>query len=95
MIPKSSLPDEVLEQRIIHAIWDDLCRAHIVLVDLSGANLNVMIELGIAHAIGRPVLAVRRRDAPDVRPKHIEKLRVLPYASASELTGILLTKLPR
>ena len=53
-----------------------------------------MIELGIAHAIGRPVLAVRRRDAPDVRPKHIEKLRVLPYASASELTGILLTKLP-
>jgi nucleoside 2-deoxyribosyltransferase len=86
--------DEAEEGRIIHAIWDDLCRAHVALVDVSGANLNVMIELGIAHAIGRPVLAVRRRDLPDVRPKHIEKLRVLPYASASELTGILLTKLP-
>ena len=86
--------DEAEEGRIIHAIWDDLCRAHVVLVDLSGANLNVMIELGIAHAIGRPVLAVRKRDSLDVRPKHIEKLRVLPFQSASELTGILLTKLP-
>ena len=86
--------DEAEEGRIIHAIWDDLCRAHVVLVYLSGANLNVMIELGIAHAIGRPVLAVRKRDSLDVRPKHIEKLRVLPFQSASELTGILLTKLP-
>ncbi len=86
--------DEAEEGRIIHAIWDDLCRASIVLVDLTGTNLNVMIELGIAHAIGRPVLAVRRRDAVDVRPKHIEKLRVLPYQSPTELKGLLLTKLP-
>jgi hypothetical protein len=86
--------DEAEEGRIIHAIWDDLCRAHVVLVDLTGANLNVMIELGIAHAIGRPVLAVRQRDALDVRPKHIEKLRVLPFGSAADLKGILLAKLP-
>lgn len=86
--------DEAEEGRIIHAIWDDLCRASIVLVDLTGTNLNVMIELGIAHAIGRPVLAVLRRDAVDVRPKHIEKLRVLPYESPTELMGLLLAKLP-
>jgi nucleoside 2-deoxyribosyltransferase len=86
--------DEAEEGRIIRAIWDDLCRASIVLIDLTGANLNVMIELGIAHAIGRPVLAVQRRDAVDVRPKHIEKLRVLPYQSPAELKGLLLAKLP-
>jgi hypothetical protein len=39
------------------------------------------------------VLAVRQRDAPDVRPKHIEKLRVLPFQSASDLKAILQTKL--
>ncbi len=86
--------DEAEEGRIIHAIWDDLCRASIVLVDLTGANLNVMIELGMAHAIGRPVLAVRRADAVDVRPKNIEKLRVLSYESPSQLMSLLLTKLP-
>ena len=85
--------DEAEEGRIIHAIWDDLCRASIVLVDLTGANLNVMIELGIAHAIGRPVLAVRQPGPVDLRPKHIEKLRVLPYESASGLRELLLHKL--
>lgn len=90
--------DEAEEGRIIHAIWDDLCRANVVLVELGGANLNVMIELGMAHAIGRPVVAVLRREPGstklDVRPKHIEKLRVFPYRSASELKEVLLAKLP-
>lgn len=86
--------DEAEEGRIIHAIWDDLCRASVVLVDLTDGNLNVMIELGIAHAIGRPVLALKRRDAVDVRPKHIEKLRVLFYESPTELMALLRTKLP-
>jgi hypothetical protein len=91
--------DEAEEGRIIHAIWDDLCRANVVLVEFGAPNLNVMIELGMAHAIGRPVLGVQRGDRSslkvDVRPKHIEKLRVLPYQSPSELKEILLAKLPR
>ena len=85
--------DEAEEGRIIHAIWDDLCRATVVLVDLTQANLNVMIELGMAHAIGRPVLAVRREHGIDVRPRHIEKLRVLSYESASDLERLLVRKL--
>jgi nucleoside 2-deoxyribosyltransferase len=88
--------DEAEEGRIIHAIWDDLCRASVVLIDLTGPNLNVLIELGIAHAIGRPVIAVQRRD-PDrvnVRPKHIEKLRVHSYSSPTELKKLLLARLP-
>jgi hypothetical protein len=65
-----------------------------VLVDLTGANLNVMIELGIAHAIGRPVLALQQLGSTDIRPRHIEKLRVLSYGSAAELNRLLLSKLP-
>jgi hypothetical protein len=64
-----------------------------VLVDLTGANLNVLIELGIAHAIGRPVLAVRQRDAVSVRPKHIDKQRVLTYESPADLRKLLLARL--
>ena len=85
--------DEADEGRIIHAIWQDICRAETVLVDLTGANLNVMIELGLAHAIGRPVLAVQGPDEPDIRPRHIEKLRVLPYDSPQGLRELLSRRL--
>jgi hypothetical protein len=85
--------DEAEEGRIVHAIWFDLCRAAVVLVELTGVNLNVMIELGIAHAIGRPVLAVQRGGTVDLRPRHIEKLRVHRYATSEELRSVLKAKL--
>lgn len=85
--------DEAEEGRIIQAVWDDLCRASVVLVELHGGNLNVMIELGIAHALGRPVLAVQRSGAQDLRPRHIEKLRVHMYNTTEELQSILESRL--
>jgi len=85
--------DEAEDGRIVHAIWADLCRAAVVLVELTGVNLNVMIELGLAHAIGRPVLAVQRANTVDFRPRHVEKLRVHRYASAAELTNVLRARL--
>lgn len=85
--------DEAEDGRIIHAIWDDICRAQVVLVELGGPNLNVMIELAMAHAIGRPVLAVQHAASPDIRPAHIGKLRVHRYADTAGLMGILATRL--
>lgn len=81
--------DEAEEGRIVHAIWDDLCRATVVLVELHGGNLNVMIELGMAHALGRPVLAVQRSGGHDLRPPHIEKLRVHCYSTDASLSAVL------
>ena len=82
------------EGRINRAIWDDLCRATVVLVDVTGANLNVLIEWGMAHAIGRRIVAVRQPDSLDIRPPHVEKLRVLPYQTPRELSRILTKHLP-
>ena len=45
-------------QEIIESIWQEICRATRVTVDLSGFNLNVCLELGTAHTLGRPVLLV-------------------------------------
>jgi hypothetical protein len=45
-------------QEIIESIWQEICRATRVTADLSGFNLNVCLELGIAHTLGRPVLLV-------------------------------------
>ena len=67
------------EGRINRAIWDDLCRATVVLVDVTEANLNVLIEWGMAHAIGRRTVVVRQPDSVDILPPHVQKLRALPY----------------
>jgi hypothetical protein len=82
------------EGRINRAIWDDLCRATVVLVDVTGANLNVFIEWGMAHAIGRRTVAVRQPGPLDIRPPHVQKLRVLPYRTRRELRRILTEHLP-
>lgn len=85
--------DEADEGRIIQAIWDDICGAHIVLVDLTGLNLNVLMELGMAHALGRTVLAVRQAGLKEPLPRNIEKLRVLDYDSPSGLSRLIESRL--
>jgi hypothetical protein len=40
-------------QQIIESIWDEICRATHITVDMTGFNLNVCLELGIAHTLGR------------------------------------------
>jgi hypothetical protein len=85
--------DEADEGRIIQAIWDDLCGAHLVLVDLTGLNLNVFMELGMAHALGRTVITVRQAGLKEPLPRNVEKLRVLDYADTSALTRLLETRL--
>ena len=50
--------DQAEGQEIIESIWNEICRATHVTVDLSGYNLNVCLELGIAHALGRNVLLI-------------------------------------
>lgn len=50
--------DRAQGQEIIASIWDELCRATHVTADLSGFNPNVCLEIGIAHALGRPTLLI-------------------------------------
>lgn len=74
--------DEAGGTRIIHSIWDELCAATHVVTDLTDLNRNVLLELGIAHALGRPTLLVSQVAKGDVA-KHVipalAKLRVVTY----------------
>jgi hypothetical protein len=85
--------DEADEGRIIQSIWQDICAAHSVLVDLTGLNINVLIELGMAHALGRIVLTVRQAGLKEPLPRNIEKLRVLDYDSPAGLSRLLESRL--
>jgi hypothetical protein len=81
--------DESDEDRIIRAIWEEICRADSVLVDISGLNANVCLELGLTHALGKNTLIVSR-DEPSKKTlfPEIRKLQVAQY-EASELGSLV------
>jgi hypothetical protein len=43
---------------IIQDIWEAICEARIVIADLTGANPNVMYELGMAHTVGKETIMI-------------------------------------
>jgi hypothetical protein len=73
---------------ILHSIWLLTCRADGVVADLTGLNDNVCIEVGMALAIGRPVL-LTARSGTEVIFTDIEKMQVHFYETPSELRRLV------
>jgi len=71
--------DEAAEPNVIRSIWEEIARATHVLVDLTGFNANVGLELGITHTLGRKALMVGQEKTADFLFPSIKKLRVQPY----------------
>lgn len=70
--------DEIYGSRAIIAdIWDSIQRADLILADVTGRNPNVFYELGLAHAIQKPVLIISQ-NINDV-PFDLKHLRVIIY----------------
>jgi hypothetical protein len=53
-----------------------------VLVDLTGLNANVALELGMAHTLGKLVLMVGQDDTADRLFASVRKLRLQPYRAS-------------
>jgi hypothetical protein len=64
---------------ITEQIFRNIFDADVLLVDLSGKNANVFYELGVAHALGKPVVLI----AQDIEtiPFDLRSLRVIVYQS--------------
>lgn len=70
--------DEIYtRQAIVEDIWHSVKEARIVVAELSGRNPNVMYEIGLAHAIGKPIVLLTR-DEEDV-PFDLRALRYVFY----------------
>jgi len=65
-------PGQVTPQLIDH-----LTRADVVIADLSGHNPNVMYELAVRHATGKPVIQLMAGDDP--LPFDIKDYRTIPF----------------
>jgi len=70
--------DEIYtKQRIIDDIWNYIRKCRFVLAELTDKNPNVLYEIGLAHAIGKPVIIITR-NSDDV-PFDLKALRYLYY----------------
>ena len=58
-----SRADELTDEWVMHAIWEAIQRADIIIADATGRNGNVFYELGIAHTLGRTTILLARSGA--------------------------------
>ena len=62
---------------IMEDVWEQLCRARVVIAELTGRNANVFYEVGIAHTLGKPVVLITQ-NLDDV-PFDLRHLRCITY----------------
>lgn len=78
--------DEIYaKQSIIQDIWESIRHCRLVVAELSGRNPNVMYEIGLAHAIGKPIVLLTRNEA-DV-PFDLLALRYIRYDTSDPFWG--------
>jgi transcriptional regulator with XRE-family HTH domain len=69
--------DSVISGAIFQQIWDGINDAVVCVADLTGQNCNVMYELGLAHALRKPVVAIIQ-DTKDI-PFDLRHIRHIVY----------------
>lgn len=75
--------DDIWEETaIIDEIFALICRAGIVVCDLTGRNPNVLYEMGIAQTLGKPVIMLTQNNE-DI-PFDVKHLRYLNYLNNGE-----------
>lgn len=64
-------------QSVMDDIWNAISSARVVIADCTGRNPNVFYEIGLAHAVGKPVILITQK-IEDV-PFDIRHLRYIQY----------------
>jgi hypothetical protein len=81
--------DEIYSPSPIHqGIWNSIRQARLVVAELSGRNPNVMYEVGLAHAIGKPIVMLTRNEE-DV-PFDLRSVKYIYYKEANPFWGATL-----
>lgn len=62
---------------IMDEIWSAIYYSKVIIADCTGKNPNVFYEIGLAHAIGRPVILITQN--PDDVPFDLRHIRYIYY----------------
>jgi hypothetical protein len=65
--------------KIIDQIWHGINSARVLLADLTGRNANVLYELGLAHALHKPVVLLCSKANENDVPFDLRHVRVIYY----------------
>ncbi len=68
----------VLTIPLMDKIRDQILRSDLIIGDVTGSNANVFYELGIAHAIGKPILFLTQKP-PEDAPVDIRQYEFIQY----------------
>jgi len=63
--------------QVMSDVWGSVCAARVLIADCTGRNPNVFYELGLAHAVGKPVVLITQK-AEDV-PFDLRHIRYIKY----------------
>ncbi len=75
---------------IVSDLWGMIQEAKVLLAELTTKNANVFYELGLAHAIGKPVILVT--ETMDDVPFDLQQLRILLYNKDDPAWGEILSE---
>lgn len=73
---------------IIGDIWEMINSSKMMIAELTTLNANVMYELGLAHAVAKPVILIS--DSIDTIPFDLRGLRILTYNKNKPNWGVQL-----
>ena len=76
--------EEGAEGDVLRHIVSMIVRARIIVANISSRNPNVMYELGIAHALGKPVIMISSTSGEEL-PFDVKTQRVLFYKTRAHL----------
>ncbi len=79
------------ESTVIQDIFNLILRAHVIIVDFTGKNPNVMYETGIAHTLGKHVIPTSQ--SLDDVPFDMAHHRVLKYLANHEGIEVMVAAL--
>jgi hypothetical protein len=65
--------------KIVDQIWKGITSARVLLAELTNRNANVLYELGLAHALHKPVILVCSKSNEDDVPFDLRHVRVIYY----------------
>ena len=70
--------DEIYSRaNIMSDIWKSIRRSRVIVAELTGRNPNVFYEIGLAHALGKPIILLTRNE--DDVPFDLKALRYRYY----------------
>lgn len=82
-----------IEGNVLRSIIEQIMESRYVIANLNGRNPNVYYELGIAQAIGKPVILIANVSSYKEVPFDLQSNRLLLYQNEEDLTNQILNML--